>query len=176
MDGGFNLLIILIGSITKSCVYPWIAFWTATTRVDDDKQKRLCSQQTYVALQLVGLLGVLDVELLGVAGVVVELVAVDHVAGLSLVPLCLQELGLIGVDFVVGTLLLGLALVLQVALQFAGRQGVHHLGVVLHAAQPHLLALLLQVGVFVEELQELESSFTYMYRLVVSLTSFFMVF
>lgn len=96
----------------------------------------------------------LDVELLGVAGVVVELVAVGHVAGLSLVPLRLQELGLIGVDFVVGTFLLGLALVLQVALQFAGRQGVHHLGVVLHAAQPHLLALLLQVGVFVAELQE----------------------
>lgn len=135
-------------------VYPLIAFCTTTTGVDDDKRKRLCTQQTYVALQLVGLLGVLDVELLGVAGVVVELVAVGHLAGLSLVPLRLQELGLIGMDFVVGPLLLGLALVFQVALQFAGRKGVHHLGVVLHAAQPHLLALLLQVGVFVAELQE----------------------
>lgn len=117
----------------------------------------LHSQQTYIALQLVGLLGVLDIELLRVAGVVVELVAVGHVAGLSLVPLSLEELGLIGVNFVLGTLLPGLALVLQVALQFAGRQGVHHLGVVLHAAQPHLLALLLQVGVFVAELQEEKS-------------------
>lgn len=109
---------------------------------------------TYITLQLVGLLGMLDSELLGVAGVVVELVAVGEVASLSLTLFGLQELGLVGMDFVVGPLLLGLAFVLQVALEFAGCQRVHHLRVVLHAAQPHLLALLLQMGLLVAELWE----------------------
>lgn len=109
---------------------------------------------TYVALQLVGLLGVLDIELLGVAGVVVELLAVGEVTGLSLTLLGLQELGLVSVDFVVRAILLGLTFVLQVALEFAGCQRVHHLGVVLHAAQPHLLALLFQMGLLVMELLE----------------------
>lgn len=109
---------------------------------------------TYVTLQLVGLLGMLDVELLGVTGVVVELVAVGEVAGLSLALFSLQELGLVGMDFVVAPFLLGLAFILQVALEFAGCQRVHHLRVVLHAAQPHLLALLLQMGLLVAELQE----------------------
>lgn len=95
----------------------------------------------------------LDVELLGVTGVVVEPVAVGDVTGLSLTLFSLQELGLVCVDFVVGPVLLGLAFVLQVALQFAGCQGVHHLGVILHTAKPHLLAPLLQVGLFVVELQ-----------------------
>lgn len=95
----------------------------------------------------------LDVELLGVTGVVVEPVAVGDVTGLSLTLFSLEELGLVCVDFVVGPVLLGLAFVLQVALQFAGCQGVHHLGVILHTAKPHLLAPLLQVGLFVVELQ-----------------------
>lgn len=111
---------------------------------------------THIALQLVGLLGMLDVELLGVAGVVVELAAVGEVTGLSLTLFGLQELGLVAMDFESAPLLLGLALVLQVALQFAGCQGVHHLRVVLHTAQPHLLALLLQVRLPVAELREAE--------------------
>lgn len=117
---------------------------------------------TYITLQLVGLLGVLDVELLGVTGVVVELTAVGEVTGLSLTLSGLQELGLVGVHFVVAAVLLGLAFVLQVALEFAGCQRVHHLRVVFHAAQPHLLALLLQVGFPVAELWDGEKySFTF---------------
>lgn len=94
-----------------------------------------------------------DVELLRVTGVVVEFVPVGDVAGLRLTLPSLQELGLVGVDLVVAPLLFGLAFVLQVALEFAGSQRVHHLGVVFHAAQPHLLALLFQVGLLVAELQ-----------------------
>lgn len=94
----------------------------------------------------------LDVELLGVAGVVVQSVAVGDVTGLSLTLFGLQELRLVRVDFVVGPVLFGLTFVLQVALQFAGSQRVHHLGVILHAAKPHLLAPLLQVGLSVVEL------------------------
>lgn len=109
---------------------------------------------THITLQLVGLLGMLDVELLRVTGVVMELVAVGEVTSLSLIPFSLQELGLVGVDFVVGPFLPGLALILQVALELAGCQRVHHLGVVLHTAQPHLLALLLQMGLLVAELQQ----------------------
>lgn len=108
---------------------------------------------THVALQLVGLLGMLDIELLRVTGVVVELVAVGEVTSLSLILFSLQELGLVGMDFVMGPLLLGLALVLQVALEFAGCQRVHHLWVILHTAQPHLQALLLQMGLLVAELR-----------------------
>lgn len=100
---------------------------------------------TYITLQLVGLLGVLDVELLGVTGVVVQPAAVGEVTRLSLTLLGLQELGLVSVHLVVAPVLLGLPLVLQVALELAGCQGVHHLRVVLHTAQPHLLPLLLQV-------------------------------
>lgn len=94
----------------------------------------------------------LDVELLGVTGVVVQPVAVGDVTSLSLTLFGLQELRLVSVDFVVGPVLLGLTFVLQVALQFAGCQRVHHLGVILYAAKPHLLAPLLQVGLFVVEL------------------------
>lgn len=61
---------------------------------------------THITLQLVGLFGMLDVELLGVAGVVVELAAVGEVAGLGLTLFGLQELGLVSVDFVVGPVLL----------------------------------------------------------------------
>lgn len=96
----------------------------------------------------------LDIELLRVTGVVVEPLAVGEVAGLGLTLPGQLELGLVGVDFVLRALLLGLALVLQVALEFAGCQRVHHLGVVLHTAQPHLLALLLQMGLLVAELWE----------------------
>lgn len=111
-------------------------------------------QATHVTLQLVRLLGMLDVELLGVTGVVVELVAVGNVATLSLALFRVQEFGLVGVHFVAGLFLLRLAFVLQVALEFAGCQRVHHLRVVLHAAQPHLLALLFQMGLLVAELQD----------------------
>lgn len=111
---------------------------------------------TYITLQLVGLLGMLDIELLGVTGVVVELVAVGEVTSLSLTLFGLQELRLVSMDFVVGPLLLGLAFVLQVALEFAGCQRVQHLRVVLHTAQTHLLALLLQMGLLVAELREEE--------------------
>lgn len=111
---------------------------------------------TYIALQLVGLLGMLYIELLGVTGVVMKLVAVGEVTSLSLTLFGLQELGLVSMDFVVGPLLLGLAFVLQVALEFAGCQRVHHLRVVLHTAQPHLLAFLLQMGLLVAELREEE--------------------
>ena len=107
---------------------------------------------THITLQLVGLLGMLDIELFRVAGIVVEFAAVGEVTGLGLTLLGLQELGLVGMDFVVGPVLLGLAFVLQVALELAGCQRVHHLGVVLHAAQPHLLALLLHMRLFVAEL------------------------
>ena len=109
---------------------------------------------THVALQLVRLLGMLDVELLGVAGVVVELAPVSEVTSLSLTLSGLQELGLVCMDLVVGALLLGLTRVLQVALEFAGCQRVHHLGVVLDTAQPHLLALVPQMGLLVTELSE----------------------
>lgn len=104
---------------------------------------------TYITLQLVGLFGMLDIELLGVTGVVVELVAVGEVTSLSLALFGLQELWLVSMDFVVSPVLLGLTFILQVALEFAGCQRVHHLGVIFHAAQPHLLALLLQMGLLV---------------------------
>lgn len=119
---------------------------------------------TYVALQLVGLLGMLDVELLRVAGVVVELVAVGEVARLSLTLFSVQKLGLVGVDFVMGSFVLGLAFVLKVALEFAGCQRVHHLRVVLHAAQAHLLALLLQMGLLVAALEEGERDLTMLHQ------------
>lgn len=112
---------------------------------------------TYITLQLVGLLGMLEIELFGVTGVVVELVAVAEVTGLRLTLLGLQELRLVSMDFVVGVVLLGLAFILQVALELAGGQRVHHLRVILHTAQPHLLALLLQMGLLVAELLEGES-------------------
>lgn len=108
----------------------------------------------------------LDVELLGVTGVVVELVAVAEVTGLSLTLLGLQELGLVGVDFELAPVLLGLAFVLQAALEFAGCQRVHHLRVVLHAAQPHLLALLLQMGLLVAELRGKETALNLKLNLV----------
>lgn len=104
---------------------------------------------TYITLQLVGLFGMLDIELLGVTGVVVELVAVGEVTSLSLALFGLQELWLVSMDFVVSPVLLGLTFILQVALEFAGCQRVHHLRVILHAAEPHLLALLLQMGLLV---------------------------
>lgn len=96
----------------------------------------------------------LDGELLGVTGVVMELVPVGEVAGLSLTFLGMLELGLVGADFVVGVLFLGLTGVLQVALEFAGCQGVHHLGVILHTAQAHLVALVLQMRLLVAILLE----------------------
>ena len=111
---------------------------------------------THVALQLVGLFGVLDVELLRVTGVVVELAAVREVTRLSLTLFGIQELGLVGVHFEVSAVLLGLPFVLQVALELAGCHIVHHLRVVLHTAQPHLLPLLLHMGLFVAELREAE--------------------
>lgn len=104
---------------------------------------------TYITLQLVGLFGMLDIELLGVTGVVVELVAVGEVTSLSLALFGLQELWLVSMDFVVSPVLLGLTFILQVALEFAGCQRVHHLRVILHTAEPHLLALLLQMGLLV---------------------------
>lgn len=109
---------------------------------------------TYITLQLVGLLRVLDVELLGVTGVVVELVPVGEVTGLSLALLGVQELGLVRADFVVSSLLLRLTRVLQVALEFAGCQGVHHLWVILHTAQAYLVALVLQMRLLVAKLLE----------------------
>lgn len=114
---------------------------------------------TYITLQLVGLLGMLDVELFRVAGVVVELVAVGEVTGLRLTLFGLQELRLVSMDFVVGAFFLGLAFVLQVALELAGRQRVHHLRVVLHTAQPHLLALLLQMRLLVVDLLKGERNY-----------------
>lgn len=111
---------------------------------------------THVALQLVGLLGVLDVELLRVTGVVVELAAVREVTRLSLTLFGIQELGLVGVHFEVSAVLLGLPFVLQVALELASGHIVHHLRVVLHTAQPHLLPLLLHMGLLVAELREEE--------------------
>lgn len=77
---------------------------------------------TYITLQLICLLGMLDIELLRVAGVVVELLAVGEVTSLSLTLLGLQELRLVSMDFVMGALLLGLTFILQVALEFAGCQ------------------------------------------------------
>lgn len=122
------------------------------------------SHVTYIALELVGLLGMLDVELLGVAGVVVELVAVGEVARLSLTLFRVQKLRLVGVDLVMGLFVLGLPLVLKVALEFAGCQRVHHLGVILDAAQPHLLALLLQMGLLVAALDEGEQDLTMLHQ------------
>lgn len=104
---------------------------------------------SYITLQLVGLLGMFDRELLRVTGVVVKFTAVGDVAGLGLTLLGQQELRLVWPYVVVGALLLGLTFVLQVALKLACSQGVNHLGVVLHTAEPHLLALLLQVGLLV---------------------------
>lgn len=109
--------------------------------------------RTYVALQLVGLLGVFEVELLGVAGVVVQPLAVAEVAGLRLALLGLQELGLVGVHLELRAHLVELLLVLCVALELAHGQRVHHLGVVLHAQQTHLLALTLHECLFVAELK-----------------------
>lgn len=108
---------------------------------------------TYVALQLVGLLGVFDVKLLGVAGVLVQPLAVGVVAGLRLALLGLQELRLVGVQLELRAHLVELLLVLGVALELAHGQRVHHLGVVLHAQQPHLLALALHERLFVAELE-----------------------
>lgn len=87
----------------------------------------------------------LDVELLGVTCVVVQPVAVGDVTSLGLTLFGLHELRLVGVNFVVAPVLLGLTFVLQVALQLAGCQRVHHLGVILNAAKPHLLAPLPEV-------------------------------
>lgn len=108
--------------------------------------------ETYITLQPVGLLRMLDVELLGVTGVVVELVPVGKVTGLSLTLLGMQELGLVRADFEVSSILLRLTCVLQVALEFAGCQGVHHLWVILHTAQAYLVALVLQMRLLVAKL------------------------
>lgn len=94
----------------------------------------------------------LDIELLGVTGVVMKLAAIGEITSLSLTLSGLQELRLVGMDFVVTMLLLGLTFILQVALKFACSQRVHHLRIILHTAQPHLLALLLQMGLLVAEL------------------------
>lgn len=53
----------------------------------------------------------LDIELFGVTGVVVELVSIGEVTSLSLALFGVQELGLIWADVVVGTFLLGLTFV-----------------------------------------------------------------
>lgn len=128
---------------------------------------------TYIALQLVRLLGMFDVELLGVAGVVVELVPVSEVTSLSLTLFGLQELGLVCMDFVVGALLLGLTCVLQVALEFAGCQRVYHLGVILDTAQPNLVALVLQMGLLIKELLERKDGICIQNNISLSLSFFF---
>lgn len=107
----------------------------STLKFQDSKSYECASTiVSYITLQLVSLLGMLDCELLRVAGVVVEFVAVGDVAGLGLTLLGQQELGLVWPHVVTSAILLGLALVLQVALKLAGSQGVDHLRVVLHTA------------------------------------------
>lgn len=54
---------------------------------------------TYITLQFVGLLGVLNIELFRVTGVVVQLLAIHYVTGLGLALLSQQEFGLVRVDF-----------------------------------------------------------------------------
>lgn len=66
---------------------------------------------TYITLQFVGLLCMLDIELFGVTGVVVELVSIGEVTSLSLALFGVQELRLIWADVVVGMFLLGLTFV-----------------------------------------------------------------
>lgn len=72
---------------------------------------------SHIALQLVGLFSVFDVELVRITGVVVEMLAIVDVAELSLALLSMLEIRLVGMDLKLRACLLGLLLVQVVALE-----------------------------------------------------------
>lgn len=72
---------------------------------------------SHIALQLVGLFSMFDVELVRITGVVVEMLAIVDVAELSLALLSMLEIRLVGMDLKLRACLLGLLLVQVVALE-----------------------------------------------------------
>lgn len=109
--------------------------------------------QSHIALQLVGLFSVLDVELVRIAGVVMKLLAVVDVAKLSLALLSVLELRQVSVDLKLRACLLELLLVLVVTLELPYSQRVSHLGVVLNAEEAHLMALLFDKCLLIAKLR-----------------------
>lgn len=72
---------------------------------------------SHIALQLVGLFSMFDIELIRITGVVMKMLAIVEVAELSLALLSMQELRLVAMDLKLRACLLELLLVLVVALE-----------------------------------------------------------
>lgn len=83
-------------------------------------QNTKCSP--HITLQLVGLFGMLEVQLLWITCVVMEMLAVSNVTGLSLALPSMQELWLVCMDLKLRPCLPELLLVLIVALKLAYSQ------------------------------------------------------
>lgn len=107
----------------------------------------------HITLQLVGLLCVLQAQLLWVAGGLGQGLPVAHVAGQLLAPLGLEEAGLVWAAVELGPSLSKVLLVLVVTLESADAEDMPHSGVVTDAAVPDLQAAVPQEGLFVPELQ-----------------------
>ncbi len=108
---------------------------------------------SHIALQLVGLFSVFDIELMRITGVVMKMLAIVLVAELSLALLSMQELRLVAMDLKLRACLLGLLLVLVVALELPYSQWVSDLGVILNAKEAHLLAFPFDKCLLVAELR-----------------------
>jgi len=74
--------------------------------------------KTHIALQLIGLFSMFDVELIRITGVVMEMLAIVDIAELSLALLSMLEIRLVDMDLKLRACLLGLLLVRVVALEF----------------------------------------------------------
>lgn len=72
---------------------------------------------SHIALQLVCLFSMFDVELIRITGIIVKMLAIVEVAELSLALLSMQELRLVAMDLKLRACLLGLLLVLVVTLE-----------------------------------------------------------
>lgn len=107
----------------------------------------------HITLQLVGLLCVLQAQLLRVAGGLGQGLPVAHIAGQLLAPLGLEEARLVWAAVELGPTLSKVLLVLVVTLESADTEDMPHPGVVTDAAVPDLQAPVPQEGLFVPELQ-----------------------
>lgn len=107
----------------------------------------------YITLQLVGLLSMLQAQLLRVAGGLGQGLPVAHVAGQLLAPLGLEKARLVYSAVELGPTLSKVLPVLIVTLEFANAEEMSHPWVIIDAAEPDLQAPVPQEGLFVPELQ-----------------------
>lgn len=125
----------------------WDVVWWPRQR-----RKALGLGGAHIALQLVGLLCVLQAQLLRVAGGLGQGLPVAHVAGQLLAPPGLEEAGLVRAAVEQGPTLGKVLLVLIVTLEFADAEEMPHPWVVVDAAVTNLQAPVPQEGLFIPEL------------------------